>query len=122
MADTVENRNIALDVAKLIDEHLGENTVVLELGEMSSWADFFVISTVRSKAHLTGLVKHLKDYFREKHITILNSYKTMTFSGWELIDCGSIVIHLMDSEKRDFYQLERLWFKSKILYHSSKSS
>jgi ribosomal silencing factor RsfS len=39
-----------------------------------------------------------------------------------LIDCSSFVIHLMEQDKREFYELEKLWFSGKRLYESSGSS
>ncbi len=122
MEGIAENKGIALEIADLLDKHLGEDTIVLELGEASSWADYFIITTVRSNTHLSGLIKNLHLFFKEKKIVPLNSYRNIDFKGWALIDLGAIVVHLMDREKRDFYQLEKLWFKSEVLYHSSKSS
>ncbi|MDD5077284.1 MAG: RsfS/YbeB/iojap family protein, partial [Sphaerochaetaceae bacterium] len=38
-----------------------------------------------------------------------NRHKNVGSDGWELIDCNSIVIHLMSAEMRSFYALEKLW-------------
>ena len=42
--------------ARLINDHKGEDTVVLDISAVSTIADFFIISTARSAAHLTGLL------------------------------------------------------------------
>jgi ribosome-associated protein len=102
--------------------HRGNDTVVIDVSEQSSWTDFFIISTVNSLGHLKGLVKHIKAHLREKNVPLFQRHKRVTEEGWELIDCGFLVIHLMDGEMRDFYELEKLWFNSEVVYQSSKSS
>jgi ribosome-associated protein len=89
---------------------------------MSDWTDYFIIATVRSAAHQKGLLRLLNEGLAERSITALGSRKVhRRETGWVLIDCGRFVVHLMDREHREFYELEKLWFKNELIY-SSKSS
>ncbi len=119
----IKNENeIAVEIGKFIDEHKGTGTVVLDISEFSSWTKYFIISTISSMGHLKGIVKQLKLYLLERNIDIYHRHKNIAEDGWELVDCGDYVIHLMSSEVRKFYNLEKLWFNGEILYQSSKSS
>ena len=123
MEDTVKSN--VLEIARLIEEHRGEEVVALYVGEMASWTDYFIIATVRSSTHRKGLLRSISEYLDGKHIEPLNRRKHLDDeAGWILIDCGSLVIHLMDSRHRAFYELEKLWFRSEWIYssNSSKSS
>ena len=122
MADTSSNRDAALAAARLIDDHKGEDTVVLDISGLSSFADYFIITTARSAAHLAGLVRDLAAFFRERDIVPLNRHKGREEKGWLLLDCGDLVIHVMEREQREFYDLERLWFKAERVPYWSKSS
>ena len=121
MEDTAKSE-IVLGIAALIDDHNGIDTTVLDIKEQSSWTDYFVISTVSSYAHMKGVVRYLRKYLSDNSVDPLNRRKSIGDEGWMLIDCGNFVIHLMSPDAREFYELERLWFAGKVVYHSSKSS
>ncbi|MCF7914373.1 MAG: ribosome silencing factor [Spirochaetaceae bacterium] len=106
----------------MIDEHKGNETVVIDVHEQSSWTSFFVISTINSVGHLKGLTRQLKNLLSEQNVNILHRHKRIAEDGWELIDCGFVVIHLMSKEMREFYDLEKLWFSGEVLYQSPESS
>ena len=122
MAATSSSRDAALRAARLIHDHKGEDTVVLDISDVSGFADFFIISTARSSAHMAGLLRELMAFFHEQDIRPLNRHKSREEKGWLLLDCGDLVIHLMEKEQRDFYDLERLWFKAERIPYWSKSS
>ena len=114
--------NNIIKIAELINDHKGENTIALDLRGLSSWTDFFIISTVQSFAHLKGIVKHVMSYFEENETYVSGRQKNIADDSWVLIDCGTFVIHLMEKETREFYELEKLWFSASVCYQSSKSS
>ena len=116
MEKPVKNKEIAIEIGKLLSEHRCEDTIVLFVREICSWTDFFIITTVRSQTHIYGLLKYLYAFFKEKNIIQLNHKRNIGETGWVLLDCGDIVIHLMLKEQRTFYELERLWFKGTKLY------
>lgn len=101
----------AVSLGKLIEEHKGGETVVLDLRKLNTWTDFFVIATVTSSTHLQGLERQIKEFAHEKEREILRkSAKTASLEEeWKLIDMGTIVVHLMTPKARSFYELERLW-------------
>jgi len=108
MEDTLleTNKN---SLVELLHEHKGQNVSVLDLRGINNWTDFFIIVTVSSKTHMDGLERHIKDYCRENDIDILGSSRKNLDDEWRLIDLGSIIIHLMTLNIREFYDLERLW-------------
>ena len=62
---------LAADLGKLLDEHRGGNVMVMDMRSLNFWTDFFIIATVTSNTHLTGLERHIKDFAREKGLEIL---------------------------------------------------
>lgn len=123
MVDIVKSSDeVATLIGSFISDHNGDNVQVINIREKSSWTDYMIIATVNSTGHLKGLVKQLKEMLADNSIDILIRHKQISDDGWELIDCGSYVIHLMSLDMREFYDLDKLWFSGEIVYQSSKSS
>ncbi|GHT74210.1 ribosomal silencing factor RsfS [Spirochaetia bacterium] len=103
----------AQDIGALLREHNGGDVVVMDLRRFNSWTDFFVIATVTSHTHVQGLLRHIKEFAVDRDLEILRRHrKSSPDDEWNLIDMGSVVIHLMSSKSRAFYELERLWAAS----------
>ena len=99
---------VALTVTKALDEKKGMNIKLLKIDKVSSLADYFLICTGTSNTH----VKTLCDY-AEFAMEEAGEYKLgregHRGNTWELLDYGSVVIHVFTEEARKFYDLERLW-------------
>ncbi len=101
-------KEIAYEVTKALDAKKGMDIRLLKIDQVSSLADYFLICTGTSNTH----VKTLCDY---AEYTLENLGERMLGreghrgNSWELLDYGSIVIHVFTEEARKFYDLERLW-------------
>ncbi len=115
MAEKTAKDN-ALEIAKLLEDGKAENVRVLDVSELNSWTDFFVIATIHSSAHWQGLAKQVKDYTKENDMQIhVANQKTSDGDDWNLIDIGNVVVHLMSETAREFYDLEKLWHAGVVL-------
>ncbi len=107
-------------IAKFIDDHKGGSTILMDVSLASGWTDWFIITTVRSSAHMRGMLRMLHEYLDELGISMPRRMRQRDDTGWELLDCGDIIIHLMTEEMRSFYDLEHLWYMGKVEeFHSS---
>lgn len=106
----------ALEIAEILTDYKGVSTVVIDVSQLNSWTNYFVITTVNSGAHWRGLYKQIKDYVKENDMEIrVPDRKIPSGDDWNLIDMGSIVVHLMSPDARSFYDLEKLWHGGKRL-------
>jgi len=106
----------ALEIADILREFKGGDVVVIDVSKLNSWTDYFVMATVTSSAHWKGLFKHVKDYTKENDMEInIPNRKLNSGDDWNLIDLGSVVVHLMSSEARGYYDLEKLWYAGERL-------
>ena len=103
-------REKAIEIAKLMEDGKGKDVVLLNISELNSWTDYFVIVTVNSSTHWQGLFKDVKNYIKDYDLEIhLTNKKSPDGDDWNLIDLGPIVVHLMSASAREFYDLEKLW-------------
>ena len=106
----------ALEIAQILEDSKAENVSVIDVSELNSWTDFFVIATIHSSAHWQGLAKQIKDYVKENEMEIhVTHNKAASGDDWNLIDIGPVVVHLMSADAREFYELEKLWHGGKKL-------
>ena len=114
MAKTIQEQ--ALELAQIVEDGKAEHVTVIDVSELNSWTDFFVIGTVRSGIQMQGLQKQIKDYVKENDMQIHQTHKKQPDGDdWNLIDIGPVVVHLMSPDARDFYELEKLWHAGKVL-------
>ncbi|GHT58690.1 ribosomal silencing factor RsfS [Spirochaetia bacterium] len=123
MDDMSQAADLAIALGELLRDARGGNVAVMDLRSLNGWTDFFVLATVTSGAHLSGLERHVKDFSRERGIEILRrSRKPLADDEWCLIDLGYIVVHLMTEKTRAFYELERLWDTAPIIFRGTASA
>lgn len=102
------SRELALRVADILAETPAANTVVLDIRELSSFADFFVICSGENERQLRAITEKLQEELREDGVRPQRLEGTPN-SGWIVLDYNDVIVHVFDQELRDFYKMERLW-------------
>ena len=101
-------KEIALECVRALDAKKGRDIKLLETGELTTLADYFVIcsatSTTQIKALADACEKALKDAGEPPH-----HIEGPRGGTWVLLDFSSVVVHIFNEEARKFYDLERLW-------------
>lgn len=102
-------KELAILAAKALDGKKGMELKVMEVTELTSLADYFVICTGGSTTQINALCDAV-----EEKLAVEGNEKPLHREGhrggtWVLLDYGSIVVHVFNNEAREFYSLERLW-------------
>lgn len=103
-----ETTKIVRALVRALDKHKGGNIRVLEVGELTSIADAFVIAEGGSSTQVRALADYAEEELKQQGIAPLRSegYRSQ---GWIVLDYGDVVLHVFHRETRQFYDLERLW-------------
>ena len=100
---------LALTAAKVAEDNRGRDIVVLDMRELTSIFDFFVIGDRLERRQMHAISEEINrtihETFGDKRLGIEGYVE----GRWILLDYGDVVIHLLDSEARDYYALEQLW-------------
>ena len=99
---------IAMAVTKALDEKKGMDIKLLKIDRISSLADYFLICTGTSNTHVKTLCDFAEYTLTEMGEPMLGR-EGHRGNAWELLDFGTIVVHVFTDEARKFYDLERLW-------------
>ena len=101
-------KEIAYAVTKALDEKKGMDISLLKIDRVSSLADYFLICTGTSNTHVKTLCDYA-EYTMEQLGEPMLGREGHRGNSWELLDYGSVVVHVFTEEAREFYSLERLW-------------
>ena len=101
-------KEIAYAVTKALDEKKGMDIRLLKIDRVSSLADYFLICTGTSNTHVKTLCDYAEYTLEELGAPMLGR-EGHRGNAWELLDYGTLVVHVFTDEARKFYDLERLW-------------
>lgn len=110
----VKSVDLAREIALFLEEKFGENIVLMDVHDVAFFTDYFVICNANSDRQLRAMSNDLVREIRTRY-GIHSKPEGEPEYGWMLVDLGDIVIHLFSEEKREYYQLEKLWSSGQIL-------
>lgn len=104
----MENKALVSGIVTSLDKHKGENIQVIEVTDVTSIADYFVIANGTSNTQVKSLTDYVQDELEEQGVRPLR-VEGYASASWILLDYGSVVVHVFREDTRQFYDLERLW-------------
>ena len=97
-----------------LEDKKGEDIVLIDIKDVVSFTDYFVICTGSSDRMLDALANATLDDVRTRHQK-KGKKQGLARDGWVVVDYGDVVVHLFSPDQRDFYLLEELWEDGKVL-------
>ena len=110
----MEARELAKIAYNALDEKKGINISIIDISEISTLADYFIIAGGNNENQVKALANSVEEEMykvdcKPKHIEGFDN------ANWILMDFSDIIVHVFNEEDRLFYDLERIWRDGKHL-------
>ncbi len=105
----MDSRKLALLCRELADNKKAEDIVILDLRQVSSVTDYFVILSGTSEPHLRAIVDEITDKLWEEHQLRPRAIDGTLQAAWVVLDFFDVIVHVMRQDVRERYDLETLW-------------
>ncbi|MSU21859.1 MAG: ribosome silencing factor [Pedosphaera sp.] len=105
----MDSKKLALKCREVADNKKAENIVILDVSEVSSITDYFVVATGTSKPHLRAIIDEIKDSLQKDANIKPRATDGSLQTAWIVLDYFDVIVHVMSAEVREHYDLEGLW-------------
>ena len=105
---------MARAIVGALEDKKGENILLLDIKEIASFTDYFVLCTGTSDRMLDALADAVLETVRRPHRR-RGQQQGEAREGWVIVDYGDVVVHLFSPDQREYYDLEELWKDGKVL-------
>jgi len=104
----MEVAEIKKNIEKILDDNKAQNIASINLKNKSYIADYMIIASGTSSRHLQSLSEILVNELKKKGIENCR-IEGKDSSDWKLVDAHDVIVHIFHPEKREFYDLEKMW-------------
>lgn len=105
----MDSKKLAQLCWEYADNKKAENTVILDVRELSSVADYFVICSGSSEPHLRAISDEIASKLRDEHGLRPRAVDGTLQTAWLVMDYFDVIVHVMKQDVREKYDLEALW-------------
>jgi len=105
----MDSKKLASLCRDLADNRKAEDIVILDVRELSSVTDYFVIASGTSEPHLRAIVEEITDKLRDEHGIRPRAVDGTLPAAWVVLDYFDVIVHVMRQDVRERYDLETLW-------------
>ena len=93
---------------KSLDDTQANDVTVIDVSKQTTITDFMIICSGRSSRHVKAIASQIMELMKTAGLPAINC-NGMESGEWALIDFGDFIVHVMQPDSRDFYNLEGLW-------------
>ena len=106
---TMTSDKFACIVSRILDDKLAKNISVLNISQVSSLADYFVICSADSTTQVKALTGNVKETVKVLFQRFPNGEENDLKNRWNLLDYGDVVVHILQRDERETYAIEKFW-------------
>ena len=110
-AQQLEASEVAQLIVEVASEKLASDIVMLDLRGLASFTDYFVVMSADSSRLIQALEEDILSALKESKLS-MHRREGSAASGWVLMDCSDVIVHIFGPEEREFFGLERLWARA----------
>ena len=105
----MDSNKLARLCREFADNKKAENIVILDVRDLSSVTDYFVIASGSSEPHLRAIVDEITNQLRDDHGLRPHAVDGTVHGTWVVLDYFDVIVHVMRQDARERYDLEGLW-------------
>ena len=109
MVKEISSYKMACVVARFLDDKIAKDISILNISNVSSFADYFVICSAQTNTQVKSLTENLTDKVKTTFERLPLGRENDLKNGWNLIDYGDVVVHILHQDDRDAYAIEKFW-------------
>ena len=110
-AKKLEPSEVARLIVEVASENLAADIVMLDLRGLASFTDYFVVMSADSNRLIQALEDDIATAMKQSKLNI-HRREGSAATGWVLMDCSDVIVHIFAPEEREFFGLERLWARA----------
>tara|TARA_B100001964_G_C14164730_1_gene568499 strand:- start:943 stop:1311 length:369 start_codon:yes stop_codon:yes gene_type:complete len=107
----LEPSEVAQLIVEVASENLASDIVMLDLRGLASFTDYFVVMSADSSRLIQALENEIARTMKESKLNI-HRREGSAATGWVLMDCSDVIVHIFSPDEREFFGLERLWARA----------
>lgn len=107
----LEPSEVAQLIVEVASDNLASDIVMLDLRGLASFTDYFIVMSADSSRLIQALENDIARTMKESKLNI-HRREGSAATGWVLIDCSDVIVHIFAPEEREFFGLERLWARA----------
>ena len=107
----LEPSEVAQLIVEVASEKLASDIIMLDLRGLASFTDYFVIMSADSSRLIQALEDDISTTLKDSNLSI-HRREGSSNSGWVLMDCSDVIVHIFSPDEREFFGLERLWARA----------
>ena len=110
----LEPLDLARRIVELAEDKKAADIVLLDLGDLTTLADAFVICSGGSERQISAIADGIVEGLRDERVKPIGREGTSE-SHWVLLDYGSVIVHVFTPPERDYYELEKHWSGARVV-------
>ncbi len=105
----VTSEKLASVIARILDDKLGKNIVILNISKVSVLADYFVVCSADTSTQVRALSSYVREKIKDIFKRLPARQENDLRNRWNLLDYGDVVVHILHREERETYAIEKFW-------------